>query len=110
MKLTRDEKIWLDEYRRALAKRFPGKVERLLVYGSKARGDAHSDSDIDVLLVVKDEASGLKREMRRIGYLLAVTSDAVPSIMAYTHGEWAKREQSGSPFRKNVERDAVSVL
>ncbi len=110
MKLTSDEKAWIDAYREALRKRYPGMVERLLIYGSKARGDAHADSDLDVLLVVKNEAAGLRREMRRVGHLLAATSDAVPSIMAYTQQEWANREESGSGFRKSVERDAVSVL
>ena len=110
MKLTSDEKAWIEAYRKALRERYPAMVERLLIYGSKARGDAHADSDLDVLLVVKNEAAGLRREMRRIGYLLAATSDAVPSIMAYTHKEWAKRAESGSGFRKAVERDAVSVL
>lgn len=110
MKLTSDEKAWIKAYRKALRERFPGMVERLLIYGSKARGDAHADSDLDVLLVVKNEAAGLQRRMRRVGYLLAATSDAVPSIVAYTHKEWAKRAESGSAFRKAVERDAVSVL
>lgn len=40
------------------------------------------------------------------------TSDenAVPSIMAYTNKEWVKRAESGSAFRKAVERNAVSAL
>ena len=110
MKLTSDERAWIKAYRNALRERFPGMVERMLIYGSKARGDAHADSDLDVLLVVKNKAAGLRREIRRVGYLLAATSDAVPSIMAYTQREWARRGESGSAFRKAVERDAVSVL
>lgn len=48
------EKVWLEEYRTAIRTRHPDVVARLLIYGSKARGDAHADSDIDVLLVVND--------------------------------------------------------
>jgi len=110
MKLTPDEQAWLDAYRTALLTRYPGMVERLLMYGSKARGDAHANSDLDVILIVKDEAGALKREMRRFGYGLAATSDTVPSIMAYTLEEWKYRERIGSPFHRAVERDAVSVL
>ena len=109
-KLTRDERTWLREYCKALAEQPPGTVRRLLIYGSKARGDAGPDSDLDVLLVVSNRAAKLKRRLRWIGYMLAATSTAVPSILAYTEDEWGSREQSGSPFRRAVERDAVQVL
>jgi predicted nucleotidyltransferase len=110
LKLTRDERTWLREYCKALKEQHPGAVRRLLIYGSKARGTAHAESDLDVLLVVKNQAAAHKRELRRIGYLLAATSDAVPSIFAYTEDEWESRRRHGSAFRRAVERDAVSVL
>ena len=110
MRLTADEQAWLDAYRQALKEQHPGVVVRMVIYGSKARGDDHPESDLDVLLIVKNEASDLKRPLRRIGYELAATSDAVPSILAYTQDEWESRRESGSPFQQAVERDAVSVL
>ena len=88
----------------------PGAVVRMLVYGSKARGDAHEDSDIDVLLVLKNEAEQLKRPLRHIGYDLAATSYAVPSIMAYTQAEWDRMRVLRSAYREAVERDGVDVL
>ena len=108
--LTPDESAWLDAYRRSLQLRYPGNVVRMLVYGSKARGEAHSASDVDVLIVVRNDVAHLKRALRRIGYELAATSDAVPSIMAYTLTEWEERSARGYPFHRAVERDGVSVL
>ena len=108
--LHSDEKVWLDEYRRALVEQRPGTVVRMLVYGSKARGDAREDSDIDVLLVLKDEAEALKRPLRHLGYDLAATSYAVPSIMAYTQAEWDRLKELRSAYREAIERDGVDVL
>ncbi len=82
----------------------------MVIYGSKARGDDHPDSNLDVLLIVKNEAGHLKRPLRRLGYEIAVMSDAVPSILAYTQDEWESRKESGAPFQQAVERDAVPVL
>ena len=110
LNLTQDEQAWLDAYREALDKKHPGMVQEMLIYGSKARGQAHAESDLDVLLIVKNEAGKLKRELRRIGYLLAATADVMPSILAYTQEEWERRKRSGSTFRQAVERDAVRVL
>jgi len=110
LQLTPDEQAWLDAFREALDKNHPGAVQEMLIYGSKARGQVHAESDLDVLLIVKNEARGLKRELRRIGYLLAATVDVLPSILAYTQEEWESRKRSGSTFRKAVERDAVRVV
>ena len=110
MRLTADEQAWLAAYCQALKEQYPGIVERMVIYGSKARGDDHPDSDLDVLLIVKNDAGHLKRPLRRIGYELAATSDAVPSILAYTQDEWESRRERGAPFQQAVERDAVAVL
>jgi predicted nucleotidyltransferase len=110
LKLTRDERTWLREYCKALEEQHPGAVRRLLIYGSKARGEAVPDSDLDVLLIVRNEAAKRKKDLQWTGHMLAATSDAVPSIMVYTEDEWEHRRRSRSPFRVNVERDAVPVL
>jgi len=110
LKLTRDDRAWLRGYEKVIAERYPGTVKRLLIYGSKARGEAGPDSDLDVLLIVQNEAAHLKGDLRWAGYLLAATSGTAPSILAYTEDEWESRKRSGSPFRRAVERDAVQVL
>lgn len=110
VQLTTEEQVWLDSYRAALNKQHPGALQEMLIYGSKARGQAHAESDLDLLLIVKNGSGKLKRELRRIGYRLAATTDVLPSILAYTEEEWESRRLSGSSFRKAVERDAVRVI
>jgi predicted nucleotidyltransferase len=110
LQLTSEEQAWLDAYREVLNKEHPGTVEEMLIYGSKARGQAHAESDVDVILIVKNEAGARKRELRRIGYLLAAKTEVLPSILAYTEEEWESRKRSGSSFRKAVERDALRVV
>ena len=109
---TLDSEEWelLVQFREALAARFAGVVVNMVLYGSKARGDAREDSDIDVLLVVRETAAHLKRPLRQVAHELAATSYALPSIVAYTEAEWARLGRLGSPFRASVERDGVSVL
>ncbi len=42
----------LTKYRDALLSRFPDQLQRLILFGSQARGDASAESDIDVMVVV----------------------------------------------------------
>ena len=110
MKFDPSEDRWLNAFKKALDREFPGDVQQVFVYGSRARGDCDPDSDLDVLLVVRDGAARRAVAMRQAGYLLAADGEVVPSILVYTAGEWELRRQSRSPFRRAVDRDKVRVL
>lgn len=109
MKLTPEEQAWLDTYRKALAEQFPDVIEEILIFGSKARGDAGPDSDLDLLVILREGDRSRKRAVRHIGHSLAVLSEVVPSIMVYTRQEWTVRMRGGSPFYQAVTRDQVRV-
>ncbi|MBI4489826.1 MAG: nucleotidyltransferase domain-containing protein [Deltaproteobacteria bacterium] len=109
LKFTSDEQKWLDAYHKLLDEQFPSLVETLLIYGSKARGEAGPDSDLDVLVVLREGDRETKRQIRYIGHRLAVMSEVVPSIMVYTREEWSARKEAGSTFYLAVTRDAVRI-
>lgn len=50
--LTPDERAALDELVRLLKGHYGERLERVAVFGSRARGDLGVDSDIDVLIVL----------------------------------------------------------
>lgn len=65
-----------------------GKPNRILLFGSYARGDAQADSDID-LLVIEDEVPDRAREMVRLRRLLRPLR--VPAdILVYSEEEVAR--------------------
>ena len=64
LQLTSEEQTWLDAYREALNKKHPGTVQEMLIYGSKARGQAHAESDVDIILIVKNGAKTLFERRR----------------------------------------------
>src|SRR5260370_162016 len=110
MAVTVTEKSWLNSYRRSLMKLGSKAVQHMLLYGSKARGDDHADSDLDILLIVPNKATPLKRKLRRLGYEPAASTEVVPSIMVYTESEWEILKSRCSPFSLAVERDQVRLL
>jgi len=60
MVLDENEQRALSEYRDFLLQRFPQQVERLILFGSKARGDSVAGSDIDVLVVLRKRTEPTK--------------------------------------------------
>ena len=109
LKLTPDEQKWLDDYRKALDEQFPGLVDDIVIFGSKARGTATEDSDLDILIVIREGDWWQKDAVADTGYMLAVETDAVPSILVYTREEWESRRSGRAPFWQTVTRDGVTV-
>ena len=66
LQFTAKEQSWLDAYQEVREKKHPGIVQEILIYGSKARGQAHADSDLDVLLIVKNEAGARNQLIERV--------------------------------------------
>lgn len=48
--LSADARRWLPVIKRRIVRRF--RPERIVLFGSQARGDAHRDSDVDLLVVL----------------------------------------------------------
>jgi uncharacterized protein len=45
------------EFKREVDIALPGQVERMMLFGSRARGDAEEDSDYDVAVFIRDSVS-----------------------------------------------------
>lgn len=82
----------------------------MIVYGSKARGDAHEESDIDIVIIVKDESEQLDLPMRELGHDLAMLRPVIPQLFVHTESGWNDRVEKQFPFQQNVEREGIDVF
>ena len=79
------------------------------LYGSRARGDARSDSDWDVLILV-DRSHLAPSEQELYSYPfweLGWKIDAMIHPTVYTISDW--NGKSSPVFRANVERDGIRL-
>ena len=82
---------------------------KAILFGSQARGDASSNSDWDILILL-DKAKITTADYDNIAYPLFELGwqiDQHFSVKLYTEKDWEKR--SFSPFYKNVNKEGIQL-
>lgn len=80
----------------------------IILYGSRARGDAGPESDYDLLILTKDPVSWrLEDAIREKLYPLELETGVVFSIAAYSEEEWNSPLYQAMPFSQNVRREGI---
>jgi predicted nucleotidyltransferase len=89
-----------------LMERFP--VEKVILYGSKGRGDSDEDSDIDLLLVTSRAIHWLERKtIIDALFDIEMAHDALISILVVPVNEWSGGIFAALPIYHEVMRDGV---
>ena len=108
--LTREERIWLEAYQKNLEAQFADLVKDIIIFGSKARESSNEDSDLDVLVVIHKGNWETKKSVADPGYMLAIGTEVVPSLIVLTAEEWIYHQDYEAPFWQTVTRDGIPVL
>jgi predicted nucleotidyltransferase len=93
----------------ALVGRWP--VERVILFGSKARGDDEPASDID-LLVITSAPVGRDDEdaMRDAAWDAGMRSGKVMQLVIRSHDTWWHGIDQATPLRLQIDADGIEVF
>lgn len=90
-------------------KRIFGEPESAYLYGSYARGDYHSESDVDIFIAVRktqEEISAHRMDVAKIASDLSLEYDVTVSI-AVKPAEQFEKYQSILPYYQNVIKEGI---
>ena len=91
---------------------FCGSLEQIWLYGSYARGDFDSESDVNIMVLVdlpKDKLSSYRRKVSDLSSVLDLKYDVLLSIKLQDK-ETFQRFAEVLPFFKNIIREGKRVL
>lgn len=98
----------LHDLRTALQRVYGDRLAELVLFGSRARGDARQDSDVDVLVVLRD-GGRLVPEVRRTSGVVAELSLQYGRVVSLVFTSSADRERAATPLLLNIRRDGIAL-
>lgn len=101
----------LREYRKEVEHAAGAKLVKVVLYGSYARGDFRPDSDIDIMILLNEDAAGIGPIERKIfdatyDFNDSHDSDIKPVVQSNEHFNYWKKADM---FYRNVDEDGVEI-
>jgi predicted nucleotidyltransferase len=93
------------EFRRRLSAIAP--ILDLRVFGSRARGDAAPDSDLDLFIELEKATPELRQRIGEIAWEVGFEMDRVISTVVTTRDDLEHGAMGANPLVLNVEREGV---
>jgi len=106
--LTPNESAAVERLKQILTRDFG--LVKLVLYGSKARGDSHRESDIDVLLVLRDEFDWrTKHAVYDVCFDINLEYDVLIQPIIYSQARYDDPLIRATPLYQNVLEEGVAV-
>jgi predicted nucleotidyltransferase len=97
----------LKRFRAAVTEIYGGRVERVVLFGSRARGDAKPVSDYDVAVFIKDAGAFADESARLATVSTDILFDMGAVISATSFPAGAYRERTG--FMHELRKDGLDL-
>ena len=97
----------LKKFKREILKLLPEEIETIRLFGSQARGDAHEDSDVDILVVTKTDDWHLGDKIGEVAYNLLLETGIYISTKVISRKHYDYLRRLNAPFILNVLREGI---
>jgi predicted nucleotidyltransferase len=105
-----DQKIkrLINQIKAHLMKMYGGKIKKVILYGSYVRGEATSDSDIDILVLVDQSVNPfeVRESLSDLLFDILLEEGELVSVIAVPEDFF---ENYNSPFMLNVKKEGVTA-
>jgi len=108
--LTDKERQVAMEFVERVRQRFDGQLLSAVLFGSRARGEAEPDSDMDVMVVMSSADPEIRKEIRHLAVELWLEHDIYLSTRVWSQAHWRKLGELQTLLYRNICRDGINLL
>lgn len=107
--LTEKQKAAISGYLEILQKKYQDKILQVVLFGSVARGEFDEESDMDILIVLKNGGNELRDEISMASFDIILTNNVIlsPIVMDKKTYGWHKRYKD--PLYNSIKRDGIDL-
>ena len=105
------DKLLVEELKLRLPQEVKRHIQRLIMYGSRARGGSTDDSDLDLVALVDVNSPELERALDEVAYNVMWDHDFKPiiSLKVFAEERFRSAVTQGFSYYRTVEREGVTV-
>jgi predicted nucleotidyltransferase len=109
--MTENDRRIVSEFKNRFSGAALARVRKIIVFGSRVRGDASEDSDLDLMVLVDEMRPGIEDEFDEAAYAVMWEHDFKPiiSLKVFTEARYKSALERGYSFYKNVEREGIAA-
>lgn len=107
--LTQKESEALQKFKDQICREYPDETNKIIIFGSKARGDDNAESDIDILVVTRNDDWEKGDKIRDIGYSIDNEIGYTFSIQVIPQSHYDYLRQNGFHFILNCEQEGILI-
>jgi predicted nucleotidyltransferase len=105
--MTESDRRIFEQFAARLRERFP--EARLWAFGSRVRGEADPESDLDVCVVIGQRTESTRKEVSHIAWEVGFEHDLVISTVVFSEEEFERGPCSVSPLVCTIHEEGVAA-
>jgi len=100
----------VEEFKEKLLAALPGQVRDIILFGSKARGDGHPESDVDLLIVLENPTKEQTDIVYDITFDILLDRGIDLSAITFSREEVMQKRELGTPLMRNVAEEGIIIM
>ncbi len=109
LKLNKQERKAIKEFKKKLNEELSEQIVEVKLFGSKVRGDSHKESDIDILVVLKDDSEKNKDKIFEVVQNILLDYEVLLSPIIFNKEEYDSLNKIPTIFMQNIKFEGVRI-